>query len=77
MGGAKRIANLTANLLKLTSNPCLPIYVWRIVSFIVTLVGERGPDYQGVHIAYSDLTIITKDNNSDRPGLCWEQLVSP
>ena len=59
-----------ADLLKLTSKSCLSIYVRGMVSFIGALIGERGPDYRGVHIAYSDLTIITKDNNSDRLGFC-------
>ena len=68
MGGAKRITNLMVDLLKLTSKFCLSIYVGRIVSFIGTLIGERGPDYHGMHIAYSDLTTITKDNNGDRLG---------
>ena len=72
MGGVKRITNLMADLLKLTSKSCLSIYVRRIDSFIGTLIGERGPDYYGVHITYSDPTIITKDNNSDRLGSCWE-----
>ena len=72
MGSAKRIANLMADLLKLISKFCLPIYVGRIVSFIGTLIGERGLDYHGVHIAYSDLTTISKDNNGDCLGPCWE-----
>ena len=72
MGGAKRITTLMADLLKLTSKFCLPIYVGRIVSSIGTLIGERGLDYHGVHIAHSDLTIITKDNNGDSLGPYWE-----
>ena len=72
MGGAKRITNLMADLLKLTSKSCLSIYVRRIVSLIGTLIGEQELDHHGVHIAYTDLAIITKDNNSDRLGPCWE-----
>ena len=72
MGGVKRITNLMADLLKLTSKSCLSIYIRRIDSFIGTLIGEQGPDYHRVHIAYSDLTIITKDGNSNRLGSCWE-----
>ena len=72
MGDAKRITNLMSYLLKLTSKSCLSIYVRRIVSFIGTLIRERELDYHGVHIAYLDLTIITKDNNSDHLGSCWE-----
>ena len=40
MGGAKRITNLMADLLKLISKFCLPIYVRRIVSSIGTLIAE-------------------------------------
>ena len=70
MASAKRIANLMADLLKLISKFCLPIYVGRIVSFIGTLIAEGGPNYYVVHIAYSALTITTKDNNSNRLGPC-------
>ena len=70
MGGVKRITNLMADLLKLTSKSYLSIYVRRIVSFIGTLIGERGPDYYEVHITYLDPIIITKDNNSNRLGSC-------
>ena len=59
MGGAKRITNLMADLLKLISKLCLPIYVGRIVSLIGTLIGERGPDYHAVHIAHSALTVVS------------------
>ena len=72
MGGAKRITNRMADLLKLTSKSYLSIYVRRIVSFIGTLIGGCGPNHHGVYIAYSDLTIITKDNNSGRLGPYWE-----
>ena len=72
MEGAKRINNLMAELLKLTSKSYLSIYIKRIISFIGTLIGEQGSDYYGVHITYSDPIIITKDNNSDRLGSCWE-----
>ena len=57
MGRAKRIANLMANLLKLISKFCLPIDVGRIVSPMGTLIGEQGPNYHGVHIAHSALTV--------------------
>ena len=50
-GGAKRITNLMADLLKLISKFYLPIYVGRIVSPIGTLIGE--------HIAHSALTIAS------------------
>ena len=59
MGGAKRITNLMADLLKLISRFCLPIYVGRIVSSIGTLIGERGPDYYRVHITHSALTVAS------------------
>ena len=72
MGGAKRITNLMADLLKLTSKSYLSISVRRIVSFIGTLIGERGLDYYEVHITYLDPIIITKDHNSNRLGSCWE-----
>ena len=65
------MTNLMADLLKLTSKSYLSIYVRRIVSFIGTLIGERGPDYYEVHITYLDPIIITKDNNSNRLGSCW------
>ena len=68
MGGAKRITNLMADLLKLISKFCLPIHVGRIVSSIGTLIGERGPDHHGVHIAHLALPTITKDNNGHRLG---------
>ena len=72
MGGAKSITNLMVDLLNLTSKFCLSSYGRRIVSFIGTLIGKRGPDYHGVHIAYSDPTILTKGNNGDSLGPCWE-----
>ena len=72
MGGAKRITNLMSDMLKLTPKSCLSIYVRRIVLFIGNLIGERGPDYHGVHITYSDFITITKDGNSNRLGSCWE-----
>ena len=59
MEGAKRITNLMADLLKLISKFCLPIYAGRIVSSIGTLIAERGPDYYVVHIAYSALTVAS------------------
>ena len=59
MGGAKRITNLMADLLKLISKFCLPIYVGRIVSSIGTLIREQGPDHHGVHIAHSALTVAS------------------
>ena len=72
MGGAKRITNLMADLLKLISKFYLPIHVGRIVSSIGTLIGERGPDHHGVHIAHSALTIITNDNSCNHLGPCRE-----
>ena len=59
MGSAKRIANLMADLLKLISKFCLPIYEGRIVSFIGTLIVEGGPNYYVVHIAYSAFTVAS------------------
>ena len=47
------------DLLKLISKFFLPIYVGRIVSPMGTLIGEQGPDYHGVHIAHSALTVAS------------------
>ena len=59
MGGAKRITNLMADLLKFISKFCLLIYIGRIVSSIGTLIAKRGPNYYVVHIAYPALTVAS------------------
>ena len=59
MGGAKRITNLMANLLKLISKFYLPIYLGRIVSSMGTLIRERGLDHYEVHIAHSALNVAS------------------
>ena len=51
MGGAKRITNLMADLLKFTFKFYLSIYVGRIASFIGTLIGGRGPDYHAYRLS--------------------------
>ena len=59
MGGAQRITNLMADLLKLIPKLYLPIYIGTIVSSTSTLIAKRGPDYHVVHIAHSALTVAS------------------